>query len=70
MFESVTVAFTGIPEFGLLVTQLTPFDIIFLLNDLYIKLDDLLALYDVYKVETINDTYMVREAQFVKLKNV
>ncbi|XP_055329460.1 atrial natriuretic peptide receptor 1-like [Paramacrobiotus metropolitanus] len=58
-FESATVAFTGIWEFAALTAHLTPLGIVALLNDLYVCMDNLLPLYDVYKVETIKDTYML-----------
>lgn len=58
-FKSCTVMFTGIMNFGSLSNSLTPMEMIDLLNVLYTSIDEKIEKYDVYKVETINDTYMV-----------
>ena len=57
-FES-TVAFTEVYNFPEMTVHSTPLQIVSLLNDLYTCMDSLLPLYDVYKVETIKDSYMV-----------
>ncbi|KAH3864779.1 hypothetical protein DPMN_027805 [Dreissena polymorpha] len=58
-FKSATIMFTSIVDFNELTTKLPPLDLVDLLNGLYTAMDDKLKMFDVYKVETINDTYMV-----------
>lgn len=58
-FKSATVMFTSIVNFTQLSIEYTPMDLVSLLNVLYSFIDEAIEKYDVYKVETINDTYMV-----------
>ncbi|XP_061187968.1 soluble guanylate cyclase gcy-31-like [Saccostrea echinata] len=58
-FKSVTVLFSDIHEFSRLSISLQPLEIVQLLNALYGAIDFLLDNRDLYKVETINDSYMV-----------
>ncbi|GAV05720.1 hypothetical protein RvY_15806-2 [Ramazzottius varieornatus] len=58
-FDCVTLMFSDMPEFGGIVTKSSPLQLIFLLNSVYSTIDQLLESFDVYKVETINDSYMV-----------
>ena len=60
LFESVTIGFTALANFGDIALQSTPMQIVSLLNDLYSMFDAALERFDVYKVETISDSYMVR----------
>ena len=59
LFDSVTIAFTGIVDFKIIARSCTPLQLCDLLNTLYRAFDARIDGYDVYKVETINDSYMV-----------
>lgn len=58
-FKSSTVMFTSIVDFVQISIESTPMELIETLNILYSSIDEKIGKYDVYKVETINDTYMV-----------
>ncbi|XP_055347772.1 atrial natriuretic peptide receptor 1-like [Paramacrobiotus metropolitanus] len=58
-FDSASVLFSDIPGFSHLLSTYSPWDIVSLLNSVYSEFDRIFGLYDTYKVETINDSYMV-----------
>ena len=58
-FQQVTIGFTAVIDFGQFAVHSTPIEIVLFLNGLYTVFDDIIEHFDIYKVETIQDSYMV-----------
>ena len=58
-FESATLFFSSVVGFSDVTRICTAMDVIYFLNELYRTMDDRIDNHDVYKVETISDSYLV-----------
>ncbi|HAA31214.1 MAG TPA: histidine kinase [Cyanobacteria bacterium UBA8553] len=58
-FEEVTVLFADIVDFTKISGQISPTELVGLLNEIFSRFDRLVERYDLEKIKTIGDSYMV-----------
>eukprot|EP00049_Salpingoeca_infusionum_P013353 m.248979 g.248979 ORF g.248979 m.248979 type:complete len:968 (+) comp15425_c0_seq2:198-3101(+) len=58
-FAHVSILFSDIPTFEKIVGSVRPSQVMDLLNEMFSKFDELCKEFDLYKVETVGDSYMV-----------
>lgn len=67
LHEHVTLFFSDVVGFTNICDQVEPWDVIDMMNQLYSVMDFLASHFDLYKVETVGDSYMYVYLSFFKL---